>query len=54
MKKYLLSFIAMGALLVLPAIASASDKEDDINRTQRAAQVFQEIMNAPDAISPAC
>src|ERR1700689_989202 len=52
MKKYLLSFLAMGALLVLPAIASASDKEDDINRTQRAAQVFQEIMNAPDSISP--
>jgi lipid-binding SYLF domain-containing protein len=52
MKKYLLSFIAMGALLLLPAIASASDKEDDIHRTERAAQVFQEIMNAPDAISP--
>jgi lipid-binding SYLF domain-containing protein len=52
MKKYLLSFIAMGALLLLPAIASASDKEDDIHRTERATQVFQEIMNAPDAISP--
>src|SRR5271156_3102164 len=52
MKKYLLSFLAIGALLLLPAIASASDKEDDINRTQRAAQVFQEIMNAPDSISP--
>src|SRR5580698_2081585 len=52
MKKYLLSFLAMGALLLLPAIASASDKEDDINRTHRAAEVFQEIMNAPDSISP--
>src|ERR1700721_1176562 len=52
MKKYLLSFLAMGALLLLPAIASASDKEDDIHRTERAAQVFQEIMNAPDSISP--
>jgi SH3 domain-containing YSC84-like protein 1 len=52
MKKYLLSFLAIGALLVLPAVASASDKEDDINRTHRAAEVFQEIMNAPDAISP--
>src|ERR1700734_2938679 len=52
MKKYLLSFLAMGALLLFPAIASASDKEDDINRTHRAAEVFQEIMNAPDSISP--
>jgi SH3 domain-containing YSC84-like protein 1 len=52
MKKYRFSLLAMSALLLLPAIASASDKEDDINRTQRAAQVFQEIMNAPDSISP--
>jgi SH3 domain-containing YSC84-like protein 1 len=52
MKKYFLSFLAMGALLLLPAIASASDKEDDINRAHRAAEVFQEIMNAPDSISP--
>jgi SH3 domain-containing YSC84-like protein 1 len=52
MKKYFLSCIAMGALLLLPAIASASDKEDDINRAHRAAEVFQEIMNAPDSISP--
>src|ERR1700734_2215264 len=52
MKKYLLSFLAMGALLLLPAMVSASDKEDDINRTRRATEVFQEIMNAPDSISP--
>jgi lipid-binding SYLF domain-containing protein len=26
----------------------ASDREDDVNRTEKAAQVFQEIMNAPD------
>src|SRR3984957_16381853 len=52
MKKYLLSLLAMGALLLLPTIASASDKEDDINRAHRAAEVFQEIMNAPDSISP--
>jgi lipid-binding SYLF domain-containing protein len=52
MKKYFLSFLALGAFVLLPAIASASDKEDDIIRTQRAAQVFQEIMNAPDSISP--
>jgi len=26
----------------------SSDREDDVNRTQKAAQVFQEIMNTPD------
>jgi lipid-binding SYLF domain-containing protein len=35
----------------MPAVSSASsDKEDDVNRAQRAATVFQEIMNAPDSI----
>jgi len=35
----------------MPAVTSASsDKEDDVNRAQRAATVFQEIMNAPDSI----
>jgi lipid-binding SYLF domain-containing protein len=28
--------------------AVASDREDDVHRTHKAAQVFQEIMNAPD------
>ncbi len=40
------------AVTILIAFASltavASDREDDVNRTQKAAQVFQEIMNAPD------
>jgi lipid-binding SYLF domain-containing protein len=40
------------ALTTLVAIASltavASDREDDVNRTQKAAQVFKEIMNTPD------
>ncbi len=52
MKKHLLGCLALAVFLVLPLVTSASDKDDDINRTQRAAQVFQEIMNAPDAISP--
>lgn len=30
----------------LPMIAS--DREDDVNRTHKAAQVFKEVMNAPD------
>src|ERR1700690_575687 len=40
------------AVTILTAIASltavASDREDDANRTQKAAQVFQEIMSTPD------
>jgi len=40
------------AVTTLIAIASltalASDREDDVNRTQKAAQVFKEIMNTPD------
>src|SRR5271156_522176 len=40
------------AVTILMAIASltavASDREDDVNRTQKAAQVFKEIMNTPD------
>jgi lipid-binding SYLF domain-containing protein len=40
------------AVTTLIAIASvtavASDHEDDVNRTQKAGQVFKEIMNTPD------
>jgi SH3 domain-containing YSC84-like protein 1 len=36
------------AAVVLPAAASASDRSDDISRIHDAAQVFQQIMNAPD------
>jgi lipid-binding SYLF domain-containing protein len=40
------------AVTILLAIASltavASDRDDDVNRTQKAAQVFKEIMNTPD------
>ncbi len=44
-------FLIISTLIIsatLPALASASDKEDDINRTQKAAQVFHEIMDTPD------
>jgi lipid-binding SYLF domain-containing protein len=44
--KHLLIVSVVGLALVLPALAS--DREDDVNRTEKAAQVFQEIMNAPD------
>jgi lipid-binding SYLF domain-containing protein len=40
------------SVTILIAIASltavASDRDDDVNRTQKAAQVFKEIMNTPD------
>ncbi len=40
------------AVTILVAIASltavASDRDDDVNRTEKAAQVFKEIMNTPD------
>jgi SH3 domain-containing YSC84-like protein 1 len=39
------------ALLIAP-IAFASDRSDDISRTHRAAQVFREIMQAPDGGIP--
>ena len=51
MKKSL-ALLGLAVFLVLPFVTAASDKEDDINRTQRAAEVFQQIMDAPDAISP--
>jgi SH3 domain-containing YSC84-like protein 1 len=44
------------AVTILIAIASltafASDRDDDVNRTQKAAQVFKEIMNTPDQSIP--
>jgi lipid-binding SYLF domain-containing protein len=42
-----LSIITTLCLLVA-LTAVASDREDDVNRTQKATQVFKEIMNAPD------
>jgi lipid-binding SYLF domain-containing protein len=46
MLKRFLVVATLGLLVTLPAVAS--DREDDVNRTHKAAQVFQEIMNAPD------
>ena len=51
MSKHFLTCSALALFLIMPAVSSASsDKEDDVNRAQRAATVFQEIMNAPDSI----
>ena len=51
MSKHFLACSALALFLILPAVSAASsDREDDVNRAQRAATVFQEIMNAPDSI----
>ena len=46
MLKRLLTITILGLLVTLTAIAS--DREDDLKRTDKAAQVFREIMNTPD------
>jgi lipid-binding SYLF domain-containing protein len=46
MLKRLLIVTTLGLLVTLTAVAS--DREDDLNRTNKAAQVFHEIMNTPD------
>jgi lipid-binding SYLF domain-containing protein len=47
MLKHFLLVTSLVGLVTLTAFAS-SDREDDVNRTHKAAQVFQEIMNTPD------
>ncbi|HKV78094.1 MAG TPA: lipid-binding SYLF domain-containing protein [Candidatus Sulfotelmatobacter sp.] len=44
-------FFVVSALVtfaIIPAVVSASDREDDVNRTNKATQVFKEIMDSPD------
>jgi lipid-binding SYLF domain-containing protein len=48
MSNRLLTLFAAALLLTLPAVAKASDKEDDISRTQKSARIFHEIMDTPD------
>jgi lipid-binding SYLF domain-containing protein len=50
MFKRLLVVTTLVLLVTLTAVAS--DREDDVNRTQKAAQVFKEIMNTPDQAIP--
>src|ERR1700690_1646058 len=47
MLKHFLLVPSLVCLVTLTVFAS-SDREDDVNRTHKAAQVFQEIMNTPD------
>src|SRR3984957_1357614 len=46
MWKRLLIVAPLASFVVLPAVAS--DRQDDVNRTHKSAQVFKEIMNTPD------
>jgi lipid-binding SYLF domain-containing protein len=46
MLKRILIVTALTFVVTLTAVAS--DREDDVSRTQRAAQVFKEIMDTPD------
>jgi lipid-binding SYLF domain-containing protein len=46
MLKRLVIFSAL--VMGLTQIAAASDRNDDLARTQKAAQVFKEIMDTPD------
>ena len=48
MSKNVLIVLAVLGFAILPSISSASDRQDDINRTHKAAEVFKEIMNTPD------
>jgi lipid-binding SYLF domain-containing protein len=42
-------FLAVTTLIAIATLtAVASDRDDDVNRIQKAAQVFKEIMNTPD------
>ncbi len=42
-------FVVLSVLTLFATLtAVASDREDDVKRTHKAAQVFQEIMNTPD------
>ncbi len=47
MKKFLISSALMLSLSI-PAVTLASDKDDDVSRIHRSAEVFKEIMNTPD------
>src|ERR1700690_4158116 len=48
MSRKILIGLAMVVFASLPMITSASDREDDVSRTRKAAVVFKEIMDTPD------
>jgi lipid-binding SYLF domain-containing protein len=48
MAKNLLIISALLISLAIPAASLASDRDDDVTRVHRAAEVFKDIMNTPD------
>jgi lipid-binding SYLF domain-containing protein len=48
MAKNLLIISALLMSLAIPAASLASDRDDDVTRVHRAAEVFKDIMNTPD------
>ena len=48
MAKNLLIISALLLSLAIPAASLASDRDDDVTRVHRAAEVFKDIMNTPD------
>jgi SH3 domain-containing YSC84-like protein 1 len=48
MSRKILIGLAMVVFASLPMITSASDREDDVSRTRKAAVVFKEVMDTPD------
>lgn len=48
LSKQFLAISLLAAFIALPAIASASDRDDDVKRIDKSTQVFKEIMNIPD------
>ena len=48
MSKKFLILSALALSLIIPSLAFASDREDDVKRVQKAADVLKDIMNTPD------
>jgi len=48
MQKKLVIISALMLSFIIPSVALASDRDDDVKRTERAADVFKQIMDTPD------
>jgi SH3 domain-containing YSC84-like protein 1 len=48
MSRNFLIVSALALSLIIPSVALASDRDDDVARTHKAADVFKDIMNTPD------
>src|ERR1700730_8687599 len=48
MSRNFLIVSALALSLSIPTVAFASDRDDDVKRIHRAAEVFRDVMNTPD------